>query len=207
MVPEFILFNNGKPKCLIYYNRRLNEVKAIYDKEKLKHSKIMNFMLRQYNGRRNVVITSKIDNGSKKELLSDNSISALKISSTLMANVRYRNKNIENLLSQKEFIELMMERSSSDIWKNVLFIQSYVEITTFIPKTFIYTYNAPIDIENPKDAILYLENTEQNTTNFDTKAQNICNIIGEYVARTHGIVSLLINIGNTTNENSFYKRY
>jgi len=179
-IPEMILFSKGKARCVIHFDRNVNEIKGIYKKAALLHYKLMRWMINEYNSRRRTSIKSKIIAYEPSEQ------DMLRINDALMVNIRYYNKELPQSLSQVEFAKLMMERSSSKVWNEIEYIQNYVTVSKFLPENFFYSYNAPINKDNPKLPIDYL--AEKSTKNLNAKAYRLCNTIGNYIAKTHGIV-------------------
>ena len=113
-----------------------------------------------------------------------------------MTIVRYKGKESPLLLSENEFLQLMMERAGSKQWHEMLYIQNYIVTPNAIAETLIYKYTAPIDLNAPHSeircSIKQFESDDLLKNNDIYRyAQKICTIIGYYLSRVHALVEFL----------------
>eukprot|EP00826_Nyctotherus_ovalis_P008209 TRINITY_DN12119_c0_g1_i2.p1 TRINITY_DN12119_c0_g1~~TRINITY_DN12119_c0_g1_i2.p1 ORF type:complete len:199 (-),score=38.38 TRINITY_DN12119_c0_g1_i2:916-1512(-) len=188
---EIVLFNEGKAKCLLYFDKATGEVKATYKKTALLNYKLMRWMVNEYNNRRKTDIKSKLVNYGRQntEMKTVQGKDTLRSDDLLMVNVRYHGQDQPKSLSQVEFTKLMMQRPSSKVWNDISYIQNYVTISRFLPENFIYSYYAPVDKENPKLTIDYSAVEGESEGGLNAQALKLCNTIGGYISKMHGIVS------------------
>ena len=152
MIPEFIIFSLGKPKCLIYFDYKLKEIKATSNEAKLSIQNLLKFLTFRYRLRRTF-------NSSNKGIYLNKSYETKKSVINSQSNipmVKVIYKTEQELLSQSKFTELMLKRPNDKIWKQIIYIQSNVGISDFVSETIPYNYFAPINIENPKEKIKYV---------------------------------------------------
>ena len=120
MIPEIIIFNNGRPKCVVKYDKRQKELKALVGKTMLEFPKLLKLLLDAYDSRRKPIITHKSLQSRLMKVIQRN---IFKISECLMVNIKYINTTNLLMLTQKELINLMNERPGSKIWKQISYIK------------------------------------------------------------------------------------
>jgi len=199
-IPEAIIFNCGRPKCLLYYNEATNEVKKIDDKSKMNNSNLMKIMISRYRIRRTgrIIIKAKVNRKLRSEInvTKDQSLAGTMIS------IRREEEDECMYMTQLEFVRMMMERPGSELWHNVNLIQNYIVISNLMPEVFHYVYTAPINLQDPKAKISYpyLFST---TNDKNEQAYGICSLIGRYMAKMRGIVISVKELGNSVYEGYF----
>ena len=193
-IPEIILFDKGKPVCLLKYNKHTKEIKKNNNKAILQLPVLMEIMVNEYNNRRRSHIVSKVKvysrPGTSVTSNTNNRIEKLKISEALMANVKYNNTITPSLLSQKQFTNFMMQQANSKIWCNISYIQNYVVVSTVISENYVYNYIAPINNTNPNIEIVYSLKHMDNS--FEGQSKKLCTIICDYISKVHDIVNFII---------------
>jgi hypothetical protein len=110
-----------------------------------------------------------------------------------MSLIRYKSNDNPLLMTEKELLELMMERAGSKRWANVQYIQNYIVTSNSMAERLICKYIAPIDFANPSAEIKYslerFESDEKLKMNDVYRyAQKVCTIIAQYLAQMHKIV-------------------
>ncbi len=100
------------------------------------------------------------------------------------------------LLTESEFVELMMDRPGSKQWAAVHYIQNYIVASAEVLAIPVpYEYEAPYDRSNKKAMIRYhvsdfKADSELKTGNSLEFARKICTVIGYYLSKIHHTVSL-----------------
>ena len=190
LVPETIVFLDGRPKCVIRYDRVNKELKGISKKSVMVLPKLMKIMLAVHYAKRKVPIVSKVksfynprtsDDSNKKKRMDE-----VRLSDAIVVRVKYK-RSIE-FLTYKEFISMMMERANDKIWRDVLYIENCITISTFLPENFIYIFIAPIDKKNPKTKIIYNAKEVRENDSFKAKAHAICITIANYLSKVRNLV-------------------
>jgi len=185
-IPETILYKEGKAKCLLYFSRREDIIIGVYENVHLQVHRLMKFMTKKYREREELPVLNLF----ARLMSSSYTRKQIKVVEALMGTIKYNHMQNAKHITQKGFLELMMERASSKVWHNLSYIQNCVVVSRSFPETFIYSYNA-------KDSNKSIE-IKLNENIIELQAKHLCNTIGKHLLKVHGIV-----INRITNRNSF----
>lgn len=153
--------------------------------EMLQSHELIKFMTKRYRGRKKLPAISLLQ---RLQFTSSPERHQIKVNEALMAKVEKINPENSTFITQRQFEDIMMERPSSKIWEDMVYIQNCVVVSCFVPENFIYNYNAPINQENPAAEIIYKTKSEPHENSDNSKACKICNEIGYYMSKVHKIV-------------------
>jgi len=167
LIPELIIFESGKPKSFLYFDKTMSEVKITYNKYKLNIQHLMRIMSNYYREKRIHNLVNKTNTESHNTLP--------------MVNVRFLDKKVD--LTQGKFTQLMLERPTNKIWRDIVYIQNYVILSNNMPKFIKYIYLAPLNINNPREKVKYVcDEFGENTV------ERQCCIIAHYLSKIHLLV-------------------
>lgn len=182
LIPEIAIFDSGKPKGFLYFDKITNEIKAIYNKSRLNTQYLMKAMTGCYREKR-------ANNKGKANLQGDVQTSSEQQSELPMVNVRYIDKTVN--LTQGKFTQLMLLLPTNKIWQEIVYIQNYVVLSKYMPRIIKHTYIAPIKINDPKEKIKY-----QCEEIYKNNVEKQCCIIAHYMSKVHFLVRVCQSIGN-----------
>ena len=151
-------------------------------------------MVRKFKERKNNMFGKKV---SIEDVITNNSKNLhAKVKLNPMAIIHFKEKEATRILNENEFMKLMMVRPGSKQWKTIDYIQGYIPCTKTTMNIVQYQYSAPINEENPKEAIQYSLKAFENDDLHDVqkRAKKICTLIGYYLSKEHNIVSKYISL-------------
>lgn len=201
-IPEIVLFAQGRPKCLVYFDSKGMEVRGVRKESKLKIQSLMKVLTSRYRARISLYSTNKGKQGSvqlgAKQAEQQRSETGLS-----MVNVRF--KTGKSSLSQGKFTELMLERPSSRMWKEILYIQNYIVMSNVMPEVVNYVYIAPLSVSEPKEKIKYFFEDDGSNRSVTVRIQKLCTDLAHYLSKYRLIVRALMMLGNIVHEGAVCK--
>ncbi len=114
-----------------------------------------------------------------------------------MANIRLLEGDLEQPVSESDFLQLMLERPGSKRWHSISYIQNCIVTPNTSPGLLRCNYTAPYDQQTPQNPIKYSLHeygSDQELRAHDSCqfARKLCTIIGYYLSRVHHIVPLFV---------------